>query len=126
MISRTKMTAAAAAAAAVIAAGGGVAAAAGTGGPHRAHAKTPSAAVQAASERQLHHLMSVAVARELNLGAGRVSAALAPIFAVGHADVSSPVLVTAASSLGVSNHHLMAALMHAKFSVGRHLHIKQR
>jgi len=44
-------------------------------------------------------------------------AALAPLFAAGHADPDSPVLAAAARSLGVSTQGLIAALTHAKLSL---------
>ena len=59
-----------------------------------------------------------AVARSLNVSPARVSAALAPMFAVGHADPESPAFAAAARSLGVSTGQLGDALSHAKGSLG--------
>jgi len=58
-----------------------------------------------------------AVARTLHVSAARVSAALRPLFAAGHADTSSPAFAAAARSLGVSAQQLAAALAHAKQSL---------
>ena len=49
----------------------------------------------------------------------RVSAALQPLFAAGHADTSSPAFAAAARSLGVSTQQLFTALMHAKQSLAQ-------
>jgi hypothetical protein len=59
-----------------------------------------------------------AVARSLNVSPARVSAALAPMFAAGHADPASPAFAAAARSLGVSAGQLQGALRHAKESLG--------
>lgn len=59
-----------------------------------------------------------AVARSLSVSPARVSAALAPMFAVGHADPASPAFAAAARSLGVSAGQLQGALAHAKESLG--------
>jgi hypothetical protein len=49
----------------------------------------------------------------------RVSAALQPLFAAGHADTSSPAFAAAARALGVSTQQLGTALMHAKQSLAQ-------
>ena len=72
---------------------------------------------QSAGERQARAAMTAAVARELHVTTAQASAALQPLFAAGHADTSSPALVAAARSLGVSTHQLNTALMHAKQSL---------
>ena len=51
------------------------------------------------------------------MSTARVSAALRPLFAAGQADTSSPVLLAAARSLGVSSQQLSAALAHGKQSL---------
>jgi hypothetical protein len=61
--------------------------------------------------------LAAAVARELHVSTARVNAALAPIFAVGHADPSSPSFAAAARALGVSAGQLSTALMDAKQSL---------
>jgi hypothetical protein len=61
--------------------------------------------------------MVAVVARDLHLSTARVAAALAPLFAAGHADPDSPVLAAAARSLGVSTQGLIAALTNAKESL---------
>jgi hypothetical protein len=61
--------------------------------------------------------MVAVVARDLHLSTARVAAALAPLFAAGHAYPGSPVLAAAARSLGVSTQGLIAALTHAKQSL---------
>ena len=58
-----------------------------------------------------------AVARNLNVSAARVSAALAPMFAAGHIDPSTPAFAAVARSLGVSTTQLTDALTHAKESL---------
>jgi hypothetical protein len=58
-----------------------------------------------------------AVAGNLHVSTARVSAALAPLFAAGHAEPSSPAFAAAARSLGVSAGQLRDALTHAKESV---------
>jgi len=63
--------------------------------------------------------MVAAVARELHVSAARVSAALEPLFAAGHADTSSPAFAAAARALGVSAEQLNTALMHAKQSLAQ-------
>ena len=50
----------------------------------------------------------------MHLSTARVSAALAPLFAAGRADLSSPAFAAAARSLGVSAQQLSAVLMQAK------------
>jgi hypothetical protein len=60
-----------------------------------------------------------AVAGELHVGMARVSVALQPLFAAGHADTSSPAFAAAARSLGVSTQQLFTALMHAKQSLAQ-------
>jgi hypothetical protein len=84
-----------------------------------AGAKTAPAGSKAAEERQGHDAMVAAVARELHVSAARVSAALQPLFAAGHADTSSPAFAAAALSLGVSTGQLSTALMHAKQSLAQ-------
>jgi predicted anti-sigma-YlaC factor YlaD len=61
--------------------------------------------------------MVAVVARDLHRSTAQVSAALAPLFAAGHADPNSPVLAAAARSLRVSTQGLIAALTHAKESL---------
>jgi len=121
MRSRTRMIAAAAVVAAALAAGSGAAVASTAGGKAAAPAKS-----RAAEERQGHDAMTASVARELHVSTARVSAALRPIFAAGHAEPSSPAFAAAARSLGVSTHALNIALVHAKESVAASMHIKQR
>ena len=82
-------------------------------------AKTAPAGSKAAEERQGHDAMVAAVAAELHVSAARVSAALQPLFAAGHADTSSPAFAAAARALGVSTGQLDAALMHAKQSLAQ-------
>ena len=118
MRSRTRITAAAAAVSAVVAAGSGVAVAASSGGTPAAHAHTATATAKGGNAaRAGHDAMVAAVARELNRSTAQVSAALAPLFAAGHADPGSPVLAAAARTLGVSTQGLIAALTHAKESL---------
>lgn len=127
MRSRTKMIAAAAAVTAALAAGTGAAVASTTGGKPGAPARTMSATGKpgggkaagsmAAEERQAHDAMTAAVARALHVSTARVSAALRPLFAAGHADTSSPAFAAAARALGVSTQQLNIALMHAKESL---------
>ena len=129
MRNRTRMIAAGAAVTAAIAAGSGAAVASTTGAKPGAPAKTMSAsekpggskaaASKAAEERQGHDLMTAAVGRELHVSTARVSGALAPLFAAGHADTSSPAFAAAARALGVSTGQLNAALMHAKQSLAQ-------
>ena len=76
-----------------------------------------AAGARSAEERQGHDAMTASVARELHVSTARVSAALRPLFAAGHADTSSPAFAAAARSLGVSTHQLNTALMHAKQSL---------
>jgi hypothetical protein len=113
--SRTRIIAAAAAVSAVVAAGSGVAVAASSGGTPAAHAHTTSAT--AATAKAGHDAMVAVVARDLHRSTARVAAALAPIFAAGHADPDSPAFAAAARSLGVSTQGLIAALTHAKESL---------
>jgi hypothetical protein len=124
------MIAAAAAVTAALAAGTGAAVASTTDAKPGAHAKTMSATGRAASprpadERQAQNAMTAAVAQTLHVSTARVSAALRPLFAAGHAETSSPAFAAAAGSLGVSTHQLEAALIHAKESVAASMHIKQ-
>ena len=60
-----------------------------------------------------------AVAAELHVSTARVSAALQPLFAAGHAETSSPAFAAAARALGVSTNQLDTALMHAKQSLAQ-------
>jgi hypothetical protein len=116
--SRTRIIAAAAAVSAAVAAGSGVAVAASAGGKPAAHASTPSAAARGGGAVQAgHNAMVAVVASDLDRSTAQVSAALAPLFAAGHADPDSPVLAAAARSLGVSTQGLIAALTHAKKSL---------
>ncbi len=105
MRNRTRMIAAAAAVTAALAAGSTAAVAAATGGKPGAPAKTTSA-----SEKPGHDAIVAAVAGELHVSTARVSAALQPLFAAGHADTSSPAFAAAARALGVSTDQLNAAL----------------
>src|SRR6185437_8729210 len=82
-------------------------------------AKTPPADSKAAEERPGHDAMVAAVAAELHVSTARVSAALQPLFAAGHADTSSPSFAAAARALGVSTNQLDTALMHAKQSLAQ-------
>ena len=120
MRNRTRMIAAAAAVAAALAAGSTAAVAAATGGKPGVPAKTVSA-----SEKPGHDAMVAAVAGELHVSTARVSAALQPLFAAGHADTSSPAFAAAARSLGVSTGQLNAALAHAKQSLAASQHAQQ-
>jgi hypothetical protein len=116
--SRTRIIAAAAAVSAALAAGSGVAVAASAGGKPAAHAHTTSAPGKGGNAAKAgHNAMVAVVARDLHLSTARVAAALAPLFAAGHADPESPVLAAAARSLGVSTQGLIAALTHAKLSL---------
>src|SRR5690348_5449121 len=112
MRNRTRMIAAAVAVTAALAAGSTVAVAAAAGSKPGAPAKTMSA-----SEKPGHDAMVAAVAQELHVSTARVSAALQPLFAAGHADTSSPAFAAAARSLGVSTQQLSTALVHAKQSL---------
>jgi hypothetical protein len=114
MRNRTRMIAAAAAVTAALAAGSTVAVAAATSAKPGAPAKTTSA-----SEKPGRDAMVAAVAAELHVSAARVSAALQPLFAAGHADTSSPAFAAAARALGVSTGQLDAALAHAKQSLAQ-------
>jgi len=116
--SRTRIIAAAAAVSAAVAAGSGVAVAASSGGTPAAHARSTSATVKGGNAAKAgHDAMVAVVARDLHRSTAQVSAALAPLFAAGHADPGSPVLAAAARSLGVSTQGLIAALTHAKESL---------
>ena len=118
MRSRTRIIAAAAAVSAAVAAGSGVAVAASSGGTPAAHARSTSATVKGGNAAKAgHDAMVAVVARDLHRSTAQVSAALAPLFAAGHADPDSPVLAAAARSLGVSTQGLIAALTHAKESL---------
>src|ERR1700730_11081606 len=77
--------------------------------PDRSHTVPGS---PAAEERQGHAPMVAVVARELHVSTAPVSAALQPLFAAGHADISSPAFAAAARSLGVRTPQLATALMH--------------
>lgn len=114
MRNRTRIIAAAAAVTAAVAAGSTAAVASSTGAKPGAPAKTMSA-----SEKPGHDAMVAAVAEELHVSTARVSAALQPLFAVGHADPSSPAFAAAARALGVSTQQLSAALTHAKESLAQ-------
>ena len=114
MRNRTRMIAAGAAVTAAIAAGSGAAVASTTGAKPGAPAKTMSA-----SEKPGHDAIVAAVARELHVSTARVSAALQPLFAAGHADTSSPAFAAAARALGVSTGQLQTALAHAKQSLAQ-------
>jgi hypothetical protein len=121
------MLAAAAGVSAVLAAGTAAAVASTTAATPGAHAKTPAAVgSKAVEEGQGHAAIIAAVARELHVSTARVSAALQPLFAAGHADTSSPVLAAAARSLGVSAQQLNTALVHAKESLAPATHVGQR
>jgi hypothetical protein len=61
--------------------------------------------------------LAAAVAGELHVSTAQVSTALQPLFAVGHADPSSPTFAAAAGSLGVSTQQLSDALVYAKQSL---------
>ena len=118
MRSRTRIIAAAAAVSAAVAAGSGVAVAASSGGTPAAHARSTSATVKGGNAAKAgHDAMVAVVARDLQRSTAQVSAALAPLFAAGHADPDSPVFAAAARSLGVSTQGLIAALTHAKLSL---------
>ena len=122
MRNRTRMIAAAAAVTAALAAGSAAAIASTTGTKPGSPAKTMSAGDKpggsnSAAERQGHDAITAAVARELHVSTARVGAALAPLFAAGRADTSSPAFAAAARSLGVSTQQLSVALAHAKQSV---------
>jgi len=108
------MIAAAAAVTAALAAGSTAAVASATGGKPGAPAQTTSA-----SEKPGHDAFVAVVAGELHVSAARVSAALQPLFAAGHADTSSSAFAAVARSLGVSTQQLSAALMHAKQSLAQ-------
>jgi hypothetical protein len=74
---------------------------------------------KSAEERQGHNAIVAAVATQLHVSPVRVSAALRPIFAAGHADPTSPSFAAAARALGVSTHQLADALTHAKLSLAQ-------
>jgi 2-hydroxychromene-2-carboxylate isomerase len=123
MRNRTRVIAAAAAVTAAITGGSAAAIASTTNAKTGTPAKLVSTIAKqggsktAPSEKQGHDAIVAAVARELHLSTARVSAALQPLFAAGHADTSSPSFVAAARSLGVSTQQLFTALMHAKESL---------
>jgi 2-hydroxychromene-2-carboxylate isomerase len=81
--------------------------------------KTATSGSKAAEERPGHDAMVAAVAGALHVSTARVSAALQPLFAAGHADTSSPAFAAAARALGVSAQQLNAALVHAKQSLAQ-------
>ena len=114
MRNRTRVIAAAAAVTAALAAGSTAAVASATGAKPGVPATTMSA-----SETPGHNAIVAAVAEELHVSTVRVSAALEPLFAAGHADTSSPAFAAAARSLGVSTQQLFTALMHAKQSLAQ-------
>src|SRR5215469_10085227 len=119
---RTRAIAAAAVTAALAAGSTAAAVASTTGKSPGAAAKTMAASSKSggsksADEQRGHDAMVAAVARELHVSTARVSAALAPIFAAGYADPSSPAFAAAANSLGVSVDQLSTALIHAKESL---------
>ena len=116
MRNRTRIIAAAAAISAAVAAGSGAAVAASAGGKPTAPA-TASGTKGGNAAKAGHDAIVAVVARDLHLSTERVAAALAPIFAAGHADPDSPVLAAAARSLGVSTQGLIAALTDAKQSL---------
>jgi len=127
MRNRTRMLAAAAGVSAVLAAGTAAAVASTTAATPSARAKTTAAVgSKATEESQGHAAIIAAVARELHISTARVSAALQPLFAAGHADTSSPALAAAARSLGVSAQQLNTALAHAKMSLASATHVGQR
>jgi len=74
---------------------------------------------KSAEEQQGHDAIVAAVAAQLHVSTAQVSAALAPIFAVGYADPSSPSFATAAHALGVSTRQLANALTYAKKSLAQ-------
>jgi pimeloyl-ACP methyl ester carboxylesterase len=76
-----------------------------------------SQAAPSQDEEQAQAAMTAVVARELHISTARVTAALRPIFAAGHADPDSPAFAAAARSLGVNTQQLVTALMHAKESL---------
>jgi hypothetical protein len=127
MRNRSRMIAATVAVTMALAAGSGVAVASAMGGKPGAPVKTVSASGKPASpaEKVGHDAMMASVARQLHVSAARVSAALQPIFAVGHADPSSPSFAAAAHSLGVSTQQLSDALTHAKQSQATGAHVQQ-
>jgi hypothetical protein len=114
MRNRTRMITGAAVATVAIAAGSTAAIASATGAKPGTPAKTVSA-----SQQPGHDAMVAAVAGELHVSTARVSAALRPLFAAGHADPSSPAFTAAARSLGVSTEQLSTALAHAKQSLAQ-------
>lgn len=81
-----------------------------------AHAKA-AAGFRSAEEGPGHSAMVASVASQLHVSTARVSAALQPLFAAGHASTSSQPFAAAARSLGVSAAQLSAALGHAKQSL---------
>jgi hypothetical protein len=127
MRNRTRMIAAVAGVAAALAAGS-AAVASTAGGKPGAAAKTTSASekpgASRAEEQPGHNAMVMAVAAALHLSNARVSAALAPLFAAGHADPSSPAFAAAARSLGVSPQQLATVLAQAKQSLAGATQVK--
>jgi len=114
--SRTRIIAAAVAVSAAVAAGSGAAVAASAGGKPSAHA-TAGGTKGGNAAKAGHDAIVAVVARDLHLSTARVAAALAPIFAAGHAEPDSRALAAAARSLGVSTQGLIAALTDAKQSL---------
>src|SRR5215472_4037037 len=126
MRSRTRIIAAAVAVTAALAAGSGAALASTAGGKSGTAARATSATGRPGpGERQAHAAMTAAVAQALHVSTARVSAALRPLFAAGHAETSSPAFAAAARSLGVSTQQLNTALMHAKESLAASQHPTQ-
>ena len=80
-------------------------------------AGSKSTRASAAAEQQGHDAIVAAVASALHVSTARVSTALQPIFAAGHADPASPALAAAARALGVSTAQLNSALASAKQSL---------
>jgi hypothetical protein len=113
------MIAGAVAVTAALAVGSGVAVASAMGGKPGAPAGTVSASEKkgAPTEKAGHDAIVASVARQLHVSTARVSVALQPLFAAGHADIPSPAFAAAARSLGVSTQQLQAALVHAKQSL---------
>jgi len=119
MRNRTRMIAAVAAVSAAVAAGSSAAVAASAGGDPGAAANPASGTPGSSAAAAGHDAMVAVVARDLHLTTARVATALAPIFAAGHADPTSPAFAAAARDLGVSTQQLNTALVHAKQSLAR-------
>ena len=69
------------------------------------------------SAQQGNEALAAAIARDLHVSTAQVNSALAPMFAAGHADPSSPAFAAAAHSLGVNTQQLSAAIAYAKQSL---------